>query len=246
MSAALEQARLALDGASRPVALCGAGLSAEAGLPTFRGEEGLWHSFRPEELATPQAFRRQPEVVWAWYRWRMERLATVRPHGGHRALARWCARHEGRVFNQNVDGLLEQVWEEEGLDSHRLMALHGSLRRCHCERCAGTLPSTELPRDPLPRCACGGLLRPSVVWFGEALAGRHLRALDEESRLADLVLAVGTSAQVWPAAGLLDALRRRGCPVLVLNPDPQSAVPGDLWLPLPAADGLPRLLEERC
>jgi len=246
VNAPLEEARQALAGAARPVVLCGAGLSVEAGLPTFRGEEGLWHSFRPEELATPRAFQRQPEVVWAWYRWRMERLAVVQPHEGHRALANWSATHGGRVFNQNVDGLLEKLWVERGLDPGRLLALHGSLGRCHCESCGSSLPSSELPRDPLPRCACGGRLRPSVVWFGEALQGRHLRALDEESRLADLVLAVGTSAQVWPAAGLLEALRRRRRPVLVLNPDPDSAAPGDLWLPLPAADALPRLLEGTC
>jgi NAD-dependent deacetylase len=242
----LAEARRLLARAARPVVLCGAGLSAEAGLPTFRGEEGLWQAFRPEELATPQAFQRRPEVVWAWYRWRMERLAAVSPHAGHRALARWCAGRTGRLFNQNVDGLLEQVWEELGLDPQRLLALHGSLRRSHCERCGGSVPSDRLPPEALPLCGCGGRLRPSVVWFGEALQTRHLRALEEEARLADLVLAVGTSAQVWPAAGLLDALRRRGRPVLVLNPDPGAAQPGDMHLSLPAADGLPRLLEVTC
>ena len=223
--------------------LCGAGLSAESGLPTFRGADGLWQSVRAEDLATPEAFARQPEVVWAWYRWRLERLAAARAHAGHRALAELAGRRAGVVFNQNVDGLLEEVWAEQGLEPERLLALHGTLKRAHCERCGASLPMSELPADPLPGCACGGSLRPSVVWFGEALQAGHLRQLAQEPQRCDVGLAVGTSARVWPAAGVLESLRRRGRPLILLNPDPEGLLPGDLWLPLGAAEGLPRLLE---
>lgn len=224
--------------------MCGAGLSAEAGLPTFRGPEGLWRSCRPDELATPEAFEQRPVEVWAWYRWRLERLGAARPHAGHRALAELAGRRPGLVFNQNVDGLLEEVWSAAGLAAERLLALHGSLRRAHCCRCGAALPMERLPVEDLPRCVCGGLLRPSVVWFGEALKGAHLRQLEEEPGRCDAGLAVGSSAQVWPAAGVLEALRRRGRPVIVLNPAAEVAQAGDLHLNLGAAEGLPRLLED--
>ncbi len=240
---ALAQARQALGSARRLLVLCGAGLSAASGVPTFRGPDGLWRQWRPEELATQAAFDHAPEEVWAWYRWRLEVVLAARPNLGHRALVRLAERRESVVLSQNVDGLLEEVWEEAGLDPARLAALHGSLRRAHCERCAVARPMSELPTDALPRCACGGRLRPSVVWFGESLQPRHLHLLAEEPACCDLGLAVGTSALVWPAAGALEILRRRSRPVIVLNPDPAAALPGDLHVALGAEDGLVRLLE---
>jgi len=240
---ALAQARQALESAGRVLVLCGAGLSAASGVPTFRGADGLWRQRRPEDLATPAAFDRAPEEVWAWYRWRLEALAQARPNPGHRALVRLAQRRAGVVLNQNVDGLLEEVWQAAGLDPARLAALHGSLRHAHCERCAAARPMAELPADALPRCSCGGRLRPSVVWFGESLQPQHLRLLAEEPARCDVGLAVGTSALVWPAAGVLEVLRRRGRPVIVFNPASDAALPGDLHVELGAEDGLVRVLE---
>jgi NAD-dependent deacetylase len=244
MTEALARARSLLARSRRALALAGAGLSAEAGIPTFRGEGGLWRGHDPAQLATPEAFARQPALVWEWYRWRLERVLAARPHAGHRALARLGRRRDLTVANQNVDGLLEQAWAEEGLEPQRVAALHGSIRHARCSACAARLPVEELPADPVPRCACGAPLRPDVVWFGEALEPRHLLLLEREARAADLVLALGTSAQVWPAAGVLDAARRRGVPVVVLNPDPRAGEAGDLLLAGGAALLLPQLLEE--
>jgi NAD-dependent deacetylase len=241
--APLARARRLLDSARRVLVLTGAGLSQESGVPTFRGPDGLWRTYRAEDLATPGAFARMPEEVWAWYRWRLEGLAAVRPNEGHRALARLAGTHALTVLNQNVDGLLEQVWLEAGLEMSNLLALHGGIRRAHCQVCGLSLPMERVPADPLPRCSCGGPLRPSVVWFGENLDPRHLDRLAAECRLADLVLAVGTSAQVWPAAGVLPEARRRGVPVLVVNPDPAAAEGGDLLLQGGAAVLLPLLVD---
>ncbi|HEX2798710.1 MAG TPA: NAD-dependent deacylase [Thermoanaerobaculia bacterium] len=150
----------------RPLAvLTGAGISAESGLPTFRGPGGLWEGNRPEDLATPEAFAHDPEKVWRFYAWRLEKLRGARPNEGHLALAR-MERILPRMtlVTQNVDGL------HAAAGSRNLLELHGNLlfARCtECERRSGA-PEGEIP--PLPRCACGGLLRPDVVWFGEALA----------------------------------------------------------------------------
>ncbi|MDP2360165.1 MAG: Sir2 family NAD-dependent protein deacetylase [bacterium] len=239
----LAEARARLSVAKRLVVLVGAGLSQESGVPVFRGAQGLWKSFRPEDLATPTAFARMPEEVWAWYRWRLEQLAPARPHAGHQALARLALTRSVTVVNQNVDGLLEEAFFEAGADLDCIMAVHGSIRRAHCQRCGASQAMAALPPDPVPTCSCGGRLRPSVVWFGESLDPAHLLRMDGTAHAADLALGVGSSALVWPAAGVLATARRRACPVIIVNPDPAAAVDGDLWLEGSAAAWLPRLLE---
>jgi NAD-dependent deacetylase len=188
-SGKLEEARALLTRASRVIVLTGAGVSAESGVPTFRGPEGLWRTFRPEDLATPQAFRRDPRLVWEWYAWRQERVRACAPNAGHHALARLVRSGRARVVTQNVDGLHDRAAADAaGGDPsarERPLELHGSLFRVRCVRCASPEPLASpvdaSSEDTLPRCPCGALLRPDVVWFGEAL---DPGVLDEAFRLA--------------------------------------------------------------
>lgn len=224
-----------------PVAvLCGAGLAAASGVPTFRGPAGLWRRHRPEELATPAAFARDPRLVWEWYDWRRGLIAGCRPNAGHRALARLAGSRPGTtLISQNVDGLQERV------PPARPLLLHGSIWRL---RCAGGCGRGEwedrrprLPELP-PRCPdCGGLARPAVVWFGEGLpAGSWRRAAAAASACA-LFLAVGTSAVVQPAAGLIDLARSAGAVTIEVNPEPTAAAV-DHRLVGPAEEILPALV----
>ncbi|GAB3872680.1 NAD-dependent deacylase [Terrabacter terrigena] len=214
--AALEAA---LD-ARRVVVVTGAGMSAESGVPTFRdAQTGLWERYAAEDLATPEAWDRDPAFVWAWYLSRFGAVAHVEPNAGHRAVARWAALADVRVVTQNVDDLHERA------GSRDVVHLHGSLASFRCARCetayAGTVdvPDTEVDRVDPPTCPrCGGRVRPGVVWFGELLpldAWEQAVALVEA---ADLVLVVGTSGIVHPAAGLPAVARRAGAAVVEVNP----------------------------
>jgi NAD-dependent deacetylase len=198
------------------VALTGAGCSAESGVPTFRGPGGLWRNFRPEDLATPEAFERDPRLVWEWYDWRRGLIAQASPNPGHAALAALEARGPGlTLITQNVDGLHSLAGSRSPLE------IHGSLWRTRCLSCSEIRENREiLPRALPPRCPCGGLLRPDVVWFGESLpvdlVHRSIRAVDA----CDLMLVVGTSSLVQPAASFAEAALARGVPVVEINLDP--------------------------
>lgn len=228
--------------AERVVAFTGAGVSKESGLSTFRDEDGLWARFRPEEVATPQAFSRRPEHVWAWYAQRYRQMARARPNPGHRALVRL----EGTfpsvvVVTQNVDGLHQRAGSGEVLE------LHGTLITARCHRCGRERPmeeALESSPDTPPECECGGLFRPAVVWFGEMLPEGILERAFEEVERADLFLAVGTAAEVYPAAGLIDVAHRSGSPVVEVNPaaTPFSSLAA-LTLRQPAGIALPALVE---
>jgi len=236
-----EQVREWVRAARRIVVLSGAGMSAESGVPTFRdAQTGLWAKFRPEELATEEAFRARPEMVWDWYASRREKLAQVEPNAGHHAIAGFQQRHPGRltVVTQNVDGLHQRA------GSPGVLALHGAIledqwldapRAC----CTAAEPQAGRP----PRCAvCGNLRRPAVVWFGEMLPARELAAAQDAAAACDLMLVVGTSGVVYPAAGLARATRGR---VVVVNPhasDLDDAA--DAVLRGTAASLLPDLLED--
>jgi NAD-dependent protein deacetylase/lipoamidase len=206
----------ALQPASRVAVITGAGISAESGIPTFRGAGGLWRSFRPEDLATPQAFARDPATVWAWYRWRQRLIADAAPNAGHSALAKLQASRPGwRVLTQNVDGLHQRA----GNDA--VVELHGSIWRTRCVSCGrpgdSNAQCAEDETAPLPLCRCGSLMRPAVVWFGEALDPQVMktaRAIVEE---ADAVIVVGTSAVVFPVAALPLAARARNVPIVEIN-----------------------------
>jgi NAD-dependent deacetylase len=203
--------------------LTGAGVSAASGVPTFRGADGLWKQCRPEELATPSAFARDPRLVWEWYEWRRGLIASCRPNRAHDVLAEWSHRFPRfTLITQNVDGL------HEAAGTRDVIRLHGSIWhvRCHAPCRSGAEP-WEDRRVPLPECPprcphCGGLLRPSVVWFGESLdAGIVRRA--SAATACDVFVAIGTSAVVYPAAGLVHDARQRGAFTVEINPTATEA-----------------------
>ena len=180
------------------VVFTGAGVSAESGIPTFRGEGGLWRNFRAEELATPEAFARDPALVWEWYEWRRGLVRAAAPNAAHRAIA---ALPDAVVVTQNVDALHARA------GSRDVVELHGNLFRVRCVR-DRSVRAAEEPFDALPpRCDCGALLRPDVVWFGEMLPEDALARASAVMQRADLVLIVGTSGVVYPAAGLVALCR---------------------------------------
>ncbi|MDR1967477.1 MAG: NAD-dependent deacylase [Burkholderiaceae bacterium] len=223
--APLEQARQWVRQARRIAVLTGAGVSAESGVPTFRdAQAGLWADFRPEDLATEEAFRGNSQRVWDWYAGRREQLRGVQPNAGHQALAAFQQRHPGRLtlITQNVDGLHQKA------GSTGVLALHGNLFE---DRWLDPCALARRPQDgctveqaepgQLPRCPqCGNMVRPAVVWFGEALPADALAAAQHAARQCDLMLVAGTSGQVYPAAGLAHEARRAGARVVVLNPEP--------------------------
>ena len=222
-SADIERARRLVREAGRVVALTGAGISAESGVPTFRDAGGLWKSYRPEELATPEALARDPRTVLEWYAWRRARLADCRPNAGHRALARFFLRRGvAGIVTQNVDGLHTRAALEEAGETPAAAALplelHGAVGRDRCDGCGRRWPAEPLD-ETLPRCGdCGGLRRPDVVLFGETLDEGLLDRARRWAGRADLCLVVGTSAVVYPAAALPLATLRAGGTIVEVNP----------------------------
>jgi NAD-dependent deacetylase len=201
-------------------ALTGAGVSAESGVPTFRdAQTGLWAKFDPRELATPSAFARNPKFVWDWYAWRREQLAGARPNPAHLALAA-IERRVPRflLITQNVDGL------HQAAGSTRVVELHGNIGRVRCSRgCGVVVRWDDAGADEPPRCpGCGAFLRPDVVWFEEMLPPEALDAADAAARECEVLLVVGTAAEVYPAAALPDAARACGATVVEVNPQPTA------------------------
>ena len=182
----------------RVVVMTGSGISAESGIPTFRGAGGLWRDFRPEELATPEAFRRDPALVWEWYEWRRDLIRRARPNAAHEALARL---RDAVVVTQNVDGLHARA------GSTRIVELHGNIFSVRCVR-EGTASVREDAFDAVPPlCDCGALLRPGVVWFGETLPEEAVASAVGAIHNADVLLVIGTSGVVYPAAGFVSLHR---------------------------------------
>lgn len=211
---AIEQGAAALRAARSVCVSTGAGMSAESGLATFRDADGLWSKFNPMELATPEAFGRDPRKVWAWYRLRRQRLAAAEPHDGHRVLAAWEARvRDFTLVTQNVDGLHQRA------GSRNVIELHGRLDLARCESCPYQVQGLDdLGEDP--HCPeCGRRLRPGVVWFGELLPAGALEAAFAAARRCDAILVIGTSGVVQPAASLAEAAHRAGACVIEINPN---------------------------
>lgn len=250
----IDAALALLEDAERILVLTGAGVSAESGVPTFRGPDGLWKTYRPEQLATPGAFAADPRLVWEWYGWRRERVSTCRPNPAHRALASLTLRSPGaHVVTQNVDGLHGLALEEETdgrapADHDALpLELHGSLFRVRCTVCS----HRAVHRDAidagspatLPHCPdCGALLRPDIVWFGESLDPEVLDAAFGLAEMAEICLVVGTSAVVHPAASIPLVTLRAGGLVLEVNPEPTPLTQAArVSLRGPAGELLPRL-----
>jgi NAD-dependent deacetylase len=237
----LLQAKRWVRDARRIAVLTGAGMSAESGVPTFRdAQTGLWAKFDPQQLATEDAFRANPKMVWDWYAFRRQMIAKVEPNNGHLALSAFARRHPNRMtlITQNVDGLHQRAGSEG------VLALHGNISEdkwldvprscCHADSVAAGSP---------PYCdRCGNMLRPAVVWFGEALPMGALAAAETAAHECDLMLVVGTSGVVYPAAGLARAAAGR---VVIINPEPTELDDAaDAVLRGKAAQLLPQLLED--
>jgi NAD-dependent deacetylase len=235
----IDHARDALRRASRIVALTGAGISAESGIPTFRGPGGLWRNFRPEQLATPSAFARDPKLVWEWYDWRRQLIAAAKPNPGHYALVALEQRSPHfTLITQNVDGLHDRA------GSCRPLKLHGDIWRLRCVHCHAEWDNHQVPLPALPpQCQCGAIARPGVVWFGEALPAPVWQAAESAAAAAEILLVVGTSAIVYPAAALIPLARSAGAAMIEVNTDETPASSHATWaLRGSSAEILPQLL----
>src|SRR6266498_2530957 len=203
-----------LRNSNRIVVLTGAGVSQESGLRTFRdAQTGLWAQYKPEELASPEAFHRDPKLIWDWYSWRREAVKGVRPNPGHYALAKMekCV-PEFTLITQNVDGLHRMAGNQNVLE------LHGNIQRVRCADCYRFAETWDDDTESVPKCReCGGLLRPDVVWFGEALPRAQLESAVEAARSCDVFFSIGTSGVVQPAASLAFAAHNRGAVVVEIN-----------------------------
>jgi len=222
------------------VSFSGAGLSAESGIATFRDRDGdsLWSRYDPAELASPQGFAANPQRVYEWYGWRRSKLATATPNPAHLALA---SRDDLVHVTQNVDDLLERA----GASSDRIHHLHGTITRDRCHGgCGYEEPVALAEPAPLRRCPdCDSWLRPAVVWFGEPLPQAVWRTAETAVREADCLIVVGTSATVYPAAGLIEWARGTGARVIVVNTEASAASEmADAELIGPAGELLPALL----
>lgn len=229
----------ALRSAQHVCVLTGAGVSAESGVPTFReAQSGLWEQYDPLDLATPEAFLRDPELVWRWYRWRRELVANAEPNPGHLALARLADLvPKLTLVTQNVDGLHQRAGSAEVIE------FHGNLfdDRCFVEGCI-VESGTE---DSVPTCpGCGAQVRPGVVWFGEAIPERALQGSFSAAAQCDVFLSIGTSSLVYPAAGLAEIAVKAGATVVEINPNPTGlAALFDHAIAAEAGTALPALLE---
>ncbi len=230
----------ALRTASCVTVLTGAGISTESGIPTFRDSQtGLWANYDPHQLATPEAFTENPKLVLDWYRWRRSLVEKTAPNPGHTAIAE-LQRHVPNLvlITQNVDGL------HQAAGSTGVIELHGSI---HHMRCASGQDHGVQPwnNDDLPHCSvCGNLLRPDIVWFGEALPGVELQNAIQATRNCDLFFSIGTSGIVEPAASLPYEALRSGADVIEVNPAPTPlTVYARYYFPYPAGRALPEIVK---
>jgi NAD-dependent deacetylase len=242
LDSALERAAALLRAAGAVAVLTGAGVSAESGLATFRGAGGLWEGHRVEDVGTPRAFQRDPALVWRFYNQRRADLRVARPNPGHYALAALedhFAPGRFTLATQNVDGL------HRAAGSSRVLELHGSLARVRCTGCTFSQDRGAEQLDDLPRCpTCRGLLRPGVVWFYEPLPEAVWQEAERAAEGCDCFLVVGTSAVVYPAAGLVEVARERGAAVIEVNLEPTAAsCTGDVGLYGPSGQLLPQLVQ---
>ena len=240
----LQRVRTWVQAAQRLVVFSGAGVSAESGVPTFRAQHtGYWAQFDPQEMASEPGFRAHPQRVWQWYQYRRDLVSQVQPNAAHRALADYAQRHPGQLslITQNVDGLHQRAGSPD------VICLHGDLMRNQwldavCPACDvdGAVAAGGQP----PRCAaCGNMLRPGVVWFGEHLPADALAQAEAAVQACDLMLVVGTSGVVYPAAGLVFQAHQRGATIVIINPEATELdMLAQERLQAPAAQVLPAIL----
>jgi NAD-dependent deacetylase len=239
--ARFDEAARTLAAAERVVALSGAGISAESGVPTFRESGGLWEEYRIEEVATPEALAGNPRKVWEFYEMRRQNMQSVEPNPGHVALAELeTLFEEVTIVTQNIDGLHQRA------GSTRVLEVHGSLWKAKClEGCGARRDPFPWPASQIPPpCECGSILRPEVVLFGEMLPTDVFEEATSRAVRADVALVVGTSSVVWPAAGIPLAAQSAGAIVIEVNPEPTELTERfDISLRGPAGEILPRLYE---
>jgi NAD-dependent deacetylase len=223
------------------VILTGAGISAESGVPTFRGKEGLWGKFKPEELATMDAFVANSKIVWEWYNWRRELMTKVKPNPGHYAITELealCPKFT--LITQNVDGLHFIA------KTKNILELHGNIDRNKCCDCSKIIESDiEIDPNNIPKCEyCGGKIRPDVVWFGEMLDPDIINSAFEESENADLFFSIGTSGIIHPAASLPSVAKRSGAILVEINMEhtPLTYI-ADYHINSKSGEYLPKLLD---
>lgn len=211
-----------LKGASRVAVLTGAGVSQESGLRTFRdAQTGLWAQYKPEDLASPEAFARDPKLVWDWYSYRREAIKGVRPNPGHYALVEMEKRiPEFTLITQNVDGL------HRFAGNRNVLELHGNIQKVRCANCGAFTETWGDDSETVPVCEiCGGLLRPDVVWFGESLPREELESAVNAARVCQVFMSIGTSGLVQPAASLAHAARNKGSLVVEINAEATPLTP---------------------
>ena len=218
----------AIQNSEKTVVLTGAGISAESGVPTFRGEEGLWRNFRAEELATPSAFQRDPKLVWEWYDWRRNLIKPLHPNAGHKVIASIEKKKpDFKLITQNVDGLHRKAGNEECVE------LHGNIWKTRCTEEGKVTENLESPLKKIPpTCECGAMLRPHIVWFGESLPSDAIQSSYQAVENCDLMLVVGTSAVVQPAALLPGIAKNSGAFVIEVNAEetPVSSLADDSYI----------------
>jgi NAD-dependent deacetylase len=223
---------------TRIVVLTGAGISAESGMPTFRGEDGWWRNYRAEELATPEAFAKNPKLVWEWYDMRRKIIHECCPNPAHETMADMERYFENfQLVTQNVDGLHKRAGNENVIE------LHGNLWRVRCVEEGKTYDFLEVPLTEIPpRCECGALIRPDVVWFGESLPRAQIESAFEAAQKCGLMLVVGTSGIVQPAASLPIIAKQNSAPIIEINLEPTPLTPfADYSIQGKAGEILPKL-----
>ena len=230
-----------LKNAHSVVVLTGVGVSAESGVATFRGDEGLWKKFRPEELANINAFIRNPDLVWEWYLYRRKLIHDVEPNPGHFALSKLEKHFKNfTLITQNVDGL------HQSAGNSNLVELHGNILRSKCIEC-NSMYTKNIPDEnrKIPQCSCGGMIRPDVVWFGEMLPAGVLERANRAAQDCDLFFSIGTSAIVYPAAALPGIAKQNSAFVVEINPEP-TPVTGfaDLFIQKKSGEALPAIVKK--
>ena len=252
--AEVKRAAELLTSKQRVCILTGAGISAESGIPTFRDKQtGLWENYGAEDLATPQAFARDPKLVWSWYQWRRQLIADKNPNPAHHALAQWqyhtqSTQQQVTLITQNVDDLHEQA-------GSAVTHLHGHLWHNCCSQCRKPYPaqpraaydgqnSIDFSTDMITCPHCDGYIRPDIVWFGEALPIQAWETAEQSAANCEVFISIGTSSLVYPAAGLAQLAKRNGATVIEINPDPTPNTIVDITLSEKAGVILPLLVQE--